>query len=465
MGLLRRLFDPAYRRARTLEADGAYRMAAEGYASAGAFEEATRAVLALAVESVDADERARAFEDALRWMPADHPRRGEVEGRLEGIAFAAARGRAQADGARGLDSADRTRLARLARRFEDAGRAAEAAEAFELLGDREGLLRCLAAAGEVERLERLLEGETDREDFERRIAALVDAHRLALVVGARREALAAIVEAEAVARRWVQTNASARAAENPFDPLESAPTAGQAAVAELAAIRERLRLRFPAPYRLQLALRFDGNVSVPKPVAAGGMAASAGGAAARLVCVGRDDMVLGRVGADLDLRGASVSRRHARLVLRGNGFVVEDLGSRNGTWVAGVPITGAVALEGGTDLGLGEDVTVRIERHGAGARAVVVRGLDCGLVAWVGTAPMALVNGLASITFPDGHATLRGAEGVTVTLEGQRCVAPIELLKDDHLEVLAGVSDKDRRGPGGEVVARAPELARIEVIA
>lgn len=50
----------------------------------------------------------------------------------------------------------------------------------------------------------------------------------------------------------------------------------------------------------------------------------------------RRQLVLGRSACcDLVLAGRHVSRRHAAVVLRQDGWWVEDLGSRNGTWCDG----------------------------------------------------------------------------------------------------------------------------------
>ncbi len=40
----------------------------------------------------------------------------------------------------------------------------------------------------------------------------------------------------------------------------------------------------------------------------------------------------------------SVSRRHARISIGEKGATIEDLGSKNGTWIGGVQIRGAVRL-------------------------------------------------------------------------------------------------------------------------
>jgi pSer/pThr/pTyr-binding forkhead associated (FHA) protein len=65
-------------------------------------------------------------------------------------------------------------------------------------------------------------------------------------------------------------------------------------------------------------------------------------------------MTVGR-GRDVDLVLADdlVSRRHARVSRSGAGAVVEDLGSRNGTFVNGNQIYGPTRLEPGDQLQLG----------------------------------------------------------------------------------------------------------------
>jgi pSer/pThr/pTyr-binding forkhead associated (FHA) protein len=51
--------------------------------------------------------------------------------------------------------------------------------------------------------------------------------------------------------------------------------------------------------------------------------------------IGRADANAGTIDVDLGAfaEGAYVSRRHAKIVAEGGGFVLEDLGSSNGTYI------------------------------------------------------------------------------------------------------------------------------------
>jgi pSer/pThr/pTyr-binding forkhead associated (FHA) protein len=70
----------------------------------------------------------------------------------------------------------------------------------------------------------------------------------------------------------------------------------------------------------------------------------------------REEYVLGRAeGNHVRLTERNVSRRHARLVRRGPNFVLEDLGSYNGTFVnAQLVVVGGVPLQQGDLIQIGE---------------------------------------------------------------------------------------------------------------
>jgi DNA-binding winged helix-turn-helix (wHTH) protein len=79
--------------------------------------------------------------------------------------------------------------------------------------------------------------------------------------------------------------------------------------------------------------------------------------AGRLVPVGQGEHVLGR---DSDLAvsidSATVSRRHARIVITGDDAVLEDLGSKNGTYLNGRRLESAAPLQNGDRIQIGSVV-------------------------------------------------------------------------------------------------------------
>lgn len=68
--------------------------------------------------------------------------------------------------------------------------------------------------------------------------------------------------------------------------------------------------------------------------------------AGQRVPIVRDQIVLGRhASCDIVLPSTTVSRRHARILRRGEQYFLEDLGSLNGTYVNGRRVVGTVQLE------------------------------------------------------------------------------------------------------------------------
>jgi DNA-binding winged helix-turn-helix (wHTH) protein len=64
--------------------------------------------------------------------------------------------------------------------------------------------------------------------------------------------------------------------------------------------------------------------------------------------------VLGRDSdASVVITMKSISRRHARIVVSGDAATLEDLGSKNGTWLKGRRVEGRVALADGDEFRLG----------------------------------------------------------------------------------------------------------------
>ena len=69
----------------------------------------------------------------------------------------------------------------------------------------------------------------------------------------------------------------------------------------------------------------------------------------------RDSVVIGR-GNDCDVvvQDMKASKQHCRLTRSGQGFVLEDLGSRNGTLVNGLKITEPVLLKTNSTFQVGD---------------------------------------------------------------------------------------------------------------
>jgi DNA-binding winged helix-turn-helix (wHTH) protein len=73
------------------------------------------------------------------------------------------------------------------------------------------------------------------------------------------------------------------------------------------------------------------------------------------------EAVIGRDrGCAVCIDADSISRHHARITVAGPDVSIEDLGSKNGTWVGGERIAGAVPLTDGTSFRLGSEI-VRLE--------------------------------------------------------------------------------------------------------
>lgn len=69
-----------------------------------------------------------------------------------------------------------------------------------------------------------------------------------------------------------------------------------------------------------------------------------------------DQVVIGRDGDGLQLRDGRISRRHAMVKAVDGGYVVEDLGSTNGTMLNGIRVAGPSVLRDGDKIYLGETV-------------------------------------------------------------------------------------------------------------
>lgn len=86
-----------------------------------------------------------------------------------------------------------------------------------------------------------------------------------------------------------------------------------------------------------------------------------------------DQLVIGRDSAsNIAINDAEVSRKHARLNFQGGKYVIEDLGSTNGTFVNGQRLIGPVVLKSGDVISLGEQIVLLYESLSTDAGATMI---------------------------------------------------------------------------------------------
>lgn len=76
----------------------------------------------------------------------------------------------------------------------------------------------------------------------------------------------------------------------------------------------------------------------------------------------KSEQFIGRdLNNDIVINDAEVSRRHARIFLQGTSYVIEDLGSTNGTYINGQRLMGPYVLRPGEIITLGEKINLVFE--------------------------------------------------------------------------------------------------------
>ena len=86
----------------------------------------------------------------------------------------------------------------------------------------------------------------------------------------------------------------------------------------------------------------------------------------------KNEITIGRdINNEIVINDAEISRKHCRLVMTADGFVIEDLGSTNGTWVNERRISSQHLLRSGESIRLGDNITLIYEMVGFDADATV----------------------------------------------------------------------------------------------
>lgn len=283
------------REALAKERAGDLEAAVDLYLEAGSPDEAAR-VLLLRADAETSAPRRIAFSGAAARTAADPELKKRALARKASIGFDVLK----AQGGSLLKS----EVLGIARELEEAGELEKAADAFALAGDAEAEVRVLTAAGAIERLEdRLRVSETEARSMR-----------------TKSEILGKITDLDRTAERRAALEMAARYLAENDDPR----------VAHLArAIRARLA-RGPV-----VDLTIDG--------------------ATRRYALGQE-VTVGRGDATIVIASRAVSRRHVRIFRGEAGPMVEDLGTRNGTTLAGARLTGPIPIGGGVRLTLGTGV-------------------------------------------------------------------------------------------------------------
>jgi predicted component of type VI protein secretion system len=87
----------------------------------------------------------------------------------------------------------------------------------------------------------------------------------------------------------------------------------------------------------------------------------------------QEEVTIGRdISNQMVINDPEVSRRHARLTLQVGGYVIEDLGSTNGTFVDGQRLMGPHLLRPGQTVMFGEKITLAYEALGFDPNATMV---------------------------------------------------------------------------------------------
>jgi pSer/pThr/pTyr-binding forkhead associated (FHA) protein len=87
----------------------------------------------------------------------------------------------------------------------------------------------------------------------------------------------------------------------------------------------------------------------------------------------KNELTIGRdINNEIVINDSEISRRHCRLVMSGDSYLIEDLGSTNGTWINEQRLTGSHQLVHGESIRLGDNVVLEFGLEGFDEDATVV---------------------------------------------------------------------------------------------
>jgi pSer/pThr/pTyr-binding forkhead associated (FHA) protein len=400
MTFFKRMFSADYRRAVAAEAAGDYAEAARAYALAGERAKVAEMHLLRAERATSPAAKLQELRAAVRWADVDEPDGRQARRRIARSMFQWARS------ATLVGETEKAVVREAAQLFGDVGDHAGAGECHELIGDELQAAEAYQRAGDVDKLESVLQREEQRRKRFNKVRDAFDEYRLAMAAGERDRALEAI----------------SFCAEAPL-PEQKGPSAAER-TAEL--MRDRgsyQRLQ----EELEHKLIADGVIT---------LRAGRGGAARDQRYVGLFPLVLGRDPVcQLQLRDAGISRQHAAVAIADDGrFVLVDRGSKNGTLLDGVTIAGSLPLGDKGEFGLGDICTIAYAISGELLILEVIRGLDRGRLVTASRGPMEL-EGAAELIFIDGRPRLSALGGRLLYLNGVQAGGAVQLIRGDLVEL------------------------------
>jgi tetratricopeptide (TPR) repeat protein len=370
-----------YRQAVAAEAAGDYAEAARCYALAGEKDKVAEMHLLRAERANARTEEIAAYRDALRWAEQG----GEVERRAARLLAKSILSKAKAEGV--ATEKDREAVREAAALLERAGDHGEAGQAWELLGDDDAAAKAYEKGGVVDRMELALARDEKRARAGRRLKESFEEYELYWKSGDRESARAAL-------QRCVDVAEDKGEYRRLLDTLDGR---------RLAAGRVSLRRR---PQGAVMLVCGSGKLGI-----------------------GRDAL------CDLVLRAGGISRLHAEILADAQGFRLRDAGSRNGTLLGGLPISGELPLVDTGRFSLGEEceLSFRIDADKT-LRLEVARGLDKGVhvVVAAPSSKLALPETPATLRFDGGRPYLEAEAGISLRLNGAKIArGAIQLVRED----------------------------------
>ena len=393
LSFFKRIFSADYRAARSAEAAGHLEQAAEHYALAGEHSEAARVHLARSERAASRNDRIAALRDALHWAGETPELERKILERLGRTMWE----QLQAEGI--ATQRDNQRVREAAEVLIQGGDYKTAGEAYEAIDALQDAAQAYKRGGLVERMEMALTQDEERVQRERALRDGFANYQMHMRIGDRD-----------AARNDLQR------------ALSSADKKG-----EYRRLLDELESRLITGGVVAMRKRQGPQVSA---------------AARSAIVLGRDNL------CEMPLRAGGISRHHAEISLieppDPHRFQVRDVGSRNGTFLAGMAIDGVVPLAESGRITLGEhcDVDFRVSGSPAHLYLDIASGMDRGRILVAAAEDEAIDIGQffdarIALVFRRGRPFLqRLAEGISIHL-GSETIAhgEVQLIHGDQLVI------------------------------